>query len=90
MLCTGMFIQWLLAHSVLYILCCVSQRKIMTSLSEAFVHLDMTGAVRDIRRFNYVKTVSNVKLQMATSKTNGLDLCQKDKDVLLITISKNK
>ena len=62
----------------------------MTSLSEAFVHLDMTGAVRDIRRFNYVKTVSNVKLQMATSKTNGLDLCQKDKDVLLITISKDK
>lgn len=29
----------------------------MTSLSEAFVHLDMTGAVRDIRRFNYVKKV---------------------------------
>lgn len=62
----------------------------MTSLSEAFVHLDMTGAVRDIRRFNYVKTVSNVKLQMGTSKTNGLDLCQNDKDVLLITISKDK
>lgn len=29
----------------------------MTSLSESFIHLDMTGAVKDIRRFNYVGKV---------------------------------
>ena len=29
----------------------------MTSLSESFIHLDMTGAVKDIRRFNFVRKV---------------------------------
>lgn len=33
------------------------QRKVVTTLSESFILLDMTGAVKDIRRFNYVKKV---------------------------------
>ncbi|OWF47289.1 F-box only protein 32-like [Mizuhopecten yessoensis] len=38
------------------------ERKILTSLSEAFVHLDMSGAVKDIRRFNYVCKVLQILL----------------------------
>jgi hypothetical protein len=41
----------------------ILQRKVMTSLSEAFIHLDMTGASRDIRRFSYVKKVGKVTLK---------------------------
>lgn len=30
------------------------ERKVLTTISEAFIHLDMSGAGRDLRRFNYV------------------------------------
>ncbi|XP_046344698.1 F-box only protein 25-like isoform X1 [Haliotis cracherodii] len=45
------------------------ERKELTSISEAFIRLDMTGAVKDIRRFNYVCKVLHLILG---SKLSGL------------------
>ena len=38
--------------------CVTKEQKVQTSISEAFTILDMSGAVKDLRRFNYVSKVS--------------------------------
>ncbi|XP_064606241.1 F-box only protein 32-like [Liolophura sinensis] len=47
------------------------ERKIPTSLSEAFIRLDMAGAVKDIRRFNYVLKVIQHLLVYRLSNLSG-------------------
>lgn len=47
------------------------ERKVMTSLSESFIHLDMTGAVKDIRRFNYVRKILQILLKESLAEMSG-------------------
>lgn len=67
------------------------ERKVMTSLSEAFVHLDMTGAVRDIRRFNYVKKLMfllltrNFRYLSGTSQKNIINILEEMTNQVLKT-----
>jgi hypothetical protein len=41
-----------------YIRATSREQKVLTSISEAFVHLDMSTAGKDLRRFNYVNKVN--------------------------------
>ncbi|VDI10811.1 F-box protein 25/32 [Mytilus galloprovincialis] len=47
------------------------ERKVVTTLSESFILLDMTGAVKDIRRFNYVKKILHVLLSNSLVNMSG-------------------
>ncbi|KAK3091779.1 hypothetical protein FSP39_022567 [Pinctada imbricata] len=47
------------------------ERKVLTSLTEAFIHLDMTGAARDLRRFNYVKKMLELLLDHKLINMSG-------------------
>ncbi|KAL5017398.1 hypothetical protein ScPMuIL_006987 [Solemya velum] len=47
------------------------ERKILTSLSESFVHLDLTGAVKDVRRFNYVLKLLQLLLTTKLGNLSG-------------------
>lgn len=47
------------------------ERKVMTTLSESFILLDMTGAVKDIRRFNYVRKVLQILLSRNLVNMSG-------------------
>lgn len=47
------------------------ERKVMTTLSESFIHLDMTGAVKDIRRFNYVRKILQLLLSESLIEMSG-------------------
>ncbi|KAK3584572.1 hypothetical protein CHS0354_024618 [Potamilus streckersoni] len=47
------------------------ERKVLTSISEAFIHLDMTGACKDIRRFNYVCKLIELLLLRKMGEMSG-------------------
>lgn len=63
----------------------------MTSLSEAFVHLDMTGATRDLRRFNYVRKLMflllnrNFRYLSGTSQKNIINILEEMTNQVLRT-----
>ncbi|KAJ8305515.1 hypothetical protein KUTeg_016060 [Tegillarca granosa] len=47
------------------------ERKVLTSLSEAFIHLDISGAAKDIRRFSYVSKLVEILLQNKLVNMSG-------------------
>ncbi|GAB1607153.1 F-box only protein 32-like [Argonauta hians] len=47
------------------------ERKIHTSVSEAFIRLDLSGAVKDVRRFNYVCSLLEILITTKMSSLSG-------------------